>query len=136
MAMHENILIVDDEPHLASMLADVLTDAGYDAHTIDNGRDALEVVQRDPPDLMLLDVQMPQLDGFEVAARLKADPATAAIPIIMLSAMQGRGARVIGLESGAEEFLSKPFDQAELLVRVRNLLSLREHAMDAGRRDH
>jgi DNA-binding response OmpR family regulator len=134
--MHENILIVDDEPHLASMLADVLTDAGYDAHTIDNGRDALESVQRNPPDLMLLDVQMPQIDGFEVAARLKADPATAAIPIIMLSAMQGRGARVIGLESGAEEFLSKPFDQAELLARVRNLLSLREHAMDAGRRDH
>jgi DNA-binding response OmpR family regulator len=135
-AMHENILIVDDEPHLAFMLADVLTDAGYDAHTIDNGRDALEAVQRNPPDLMLLDVQMPQIDGFEVAARLKADPATAAIPIIMLSEMQGRGARVIGLESGAEEFLSKPFDQAELLARVRNLLSLREHAMDAGRRDH
>ena len=134
--MHENILIVDDEPHLATLLADVLTNAGYDAHTIDNGRDALEVVQRDPPDLMLLDVQMPQLDGFEVAARLKADPATAAIPIIMLSAMRGRGARVIGLESGAEEFLSKPFDQAELLARVRNLLALRDHAMDAGRREH
>ena len=134
--MHENILIVDDEPHLATLLADVLTNAGYDAHTIDNGRDALEVVQRDPPDLMLLDVQMPQLDGFEVAARLKADPATAAIPIIMLSAMQGRGARVIGLESGAEEFLSKPFDPAELLARVRNLLALRDHAMDAGRREH
>jgi len=134
--MHENILIVDDEPHLALMLADVLGDAGYDAHTIDNGRDALETVQRDPPDLMVLDVQMPGLDGFEVAARMKADPATASIPIIMLSAMEGRGARVIGLESGAEEYLAKPFDRAELLARVRNLLRLREHAQEEGRQQH
>jgi DNA-binding response OmpR family regulator len=134
--MHEHILIVDDEPHLALMLADVLDEAGYEAHTIDNGLDALETVHRDPPDLMLLDVQMPGLDGFEVAARIKADPATAAIPIIMLTAMGGRGARVIGLESGAEEYLAKPFDQAELLARVRNLLRLREQAMEAGRRDH
>jgi DNA-binding response OmpR family regulator len=131
--MHENILIVDDEPNLALVLADVLADAGYDPHTIDNGRDALETARRDPPDLMLLDVQMPGLDGFEVAARLKSDPATAAIPIIMLSAMEGRGARVIGLQSGAEEYLAKPFDRVELLARVRNLLRLRERAMDAGR---
>jgi DNA-binding response OmpR family regulator len=134
--MHENILIVDDEPHLAFMLADVLAEAGYDARTIDNGRDALETVHRDPPDLMLLDVQMPGLDGFEVAARLKADPATAAIPIIMLSAMEGRGARVIGLEGGAEEYLAKPFDPVELLARVRNLLRLREQAMQSGRERH
>jgi DNA-binding response OmpR family regulator len=131
--MHENILIVDDEPHLAFLLAVVLAEAGYDAHAIDNGRDALESVHRDPPDLMLLDVQMPGLDGFEVATRLKADPATASIPIIMLSAMAGRGARVIGLESGAEDYLAKPFDPAELLARVRNLLRLRENAMEAGR---
>ena len=134
--MNEKILIVDDEPNIAYMLADMLAEAGYDTHTADNGRDALDAVHRDPPDLMLLDVQMPVLDGFEVASRLKADPATAAIPIIMLSAMEGRGARVIGLESGAEEYLSKPFDQAELLARIRNLLSLREHAMDAGRHEH
>jgi DNA-binding response OmpR family regulator len=133
MSMRENILIVDDEPHLALLLAEVLAEAGYDAHAIDNGHDALETVRRDPPDLMLLDVQMPGLDGFEVATRLKADPATASIPIIMLSAMAGRGARVIGLESGAEEYLAKPFDRVELLARVRNLLRLRENAMDAGR---
>ena len=134
--MHENILIVDDEPRLAFMLAEMLEEAGYEARAIDNGRDALETVRRDPPDLMLLDVQMPGLDGFEVAARMKADPATAAIPIIMLSAMGGRGARVIGLESGAEEYLAKPFDRVELLARVRNLLRLREQAMDAGRQEH
>lgn len=134
--MNDKILIVDDEPNIASMLADVLTDAGYDIDTADNGRDALDAVHRDPPDLMLLDVQMPVLDGFEVASRLKADPATASIPIIMLSAMQGRGARVVGLESGAEEYLSKPVDRAELLARIRNLLSLRERAMEAGRHGH
>jgi DNA-binding response OmpR family regulator len=134
--MNDKILIVDDEPNIVSMLADVLSDAGYDTQTTDNGRDALEAARHDHPDLMLLDVQMPQLDGFEVASRLKADPATASIPIIMLSAMEGRGARVIGLESGAEEYLSKPFDPAELLARIRNLLSLRENAMDAGRHAH
>jgi len=134
--MHENILIVDDEPRFAYMLADVLNEAGYDARTIDNGRDALEAAHRDPPDLMLLDVNMPGIDGFEVASRLKADPETAAIPIIMLSAMEGRGARVIGLESGAEEYLAKPFDKAELLARIHNLLLLREHAAEAGRHAH
>ena len=134
--MNEKILIVDDEPNIVSMLADVLADAGYDTQAIGNGRDALEAARRDHPDLMLLDVQMPQLDGFEVASRLKADPATASIPIIMLSAMEGRGARIVGLESGAEEYLSKPFDPAELLARIRNLLSLRESAMDAGRHEH
>ena len=134
--MHENILIVDDEPRFAYMLADMLNDAGYDARTLDNGRDALEAAHRHPPDLVLLDVHMPGIDGFEVASRLKADPATAAIPIIMLSAMEGRGARVIGLQSGAEEYLAKPFDKAELLARVHNLLFLRESAVDAGRHEH
>ena len=134
--MHENILIVDDEPRFAYMLADVLSDAGYDARTIDNGRDALEAAHRHPPDLVLLDVHMPGIDGFEVASRLKADPATAAIPIIMLSAMEGRGARVIGLEGGAEEYLAKPFDKAELLARVHNLLFLRESAAESGRLEH
>lgn len=129
-------MIVDDEPRFAFMLADMLNDAGYDARTLDNGRDALEAAHRHPPDLVLLDVHMPGIDGFEVASRLKADPATAAIPIIMLSAMEGRGARVIGLQSGAEEYLAKPFDKAELLARVHNLLFLRESAVEAGRHEH
>ena len=134
--MHENIMIVDDEPRFACMLADVLNDAGYDTRTVGNGRAALEAAHRHPPDLMLLDVHMPGLDGFEVASRLKADPATAAIPIIMLSAMEGRGARVIGLESGAEEYLAKPFDKAELLARIHNLLLLHENAVEQGRHGH
>jgi DNA-binding response OmpR family regulator len=126
--MSHRILIVDDQPELAGMMADLLGDAGYDTRTAANGREALADVQADPPDLLLLDVQMPELDGFELATMLKADPATATIPIIMVSAHEGRGARLIGLESGAEDYLSKPVDPAELIAKIRNLLLLRDRA--------
>lgn len=124
--MSHHILIVDDQPELAGMMADLLGDAGYDTRTAANGREALADVQADPPDLLLLDVQMPDLDGFEVASMLKSDPATATIPIIMVSAHEGRGARLIGLESGAEDYLSKPVDPPELIAKIRNLLLLRD----------
>jgi DNA-binding response OmpR family regulator len=124
--MSHRILIVDDQPDLAGLMADMLGDAGYAIRTADNGRDALAEIQSDPPDLLLLDVHMPELDGYEVAAMLKADPATATIPIIMVSALDGRGSKVIGLESGAEDYLSKPVDPAELIAKIRNLLLLRE----------
>lgn len=129
--MTSHILIIDDQPDLAGMMADLLGDAGYATRTAADGRAALAEVQADPPDLLLLDVQMPELDGFEVAAMLKADPATAAIPIIMVSAHEGRGARLIGLESGAEDYLSKPVDPAELIAKIRNLLLLRDRAAHA-----
>lgn len=129
--MTSHILIVDDQPDLAGMMADLLGDAGYATRTAADGRAALAEVQADPPDLLLLDVQMPELDGFEVAAMLKADPTTAAIPIIMVSAHEGRGARLIGLESGAEDYLSKPVDPAELIAKIRNLLLLRDRAAHA-----
>jgi CheY-like chemotaxis protein len=118
-----SILVVDDQPSLAQMMAELLTDAGYATRTAENGREALAEVQAAPPDLLLLDVQMPELDGFEVASMLKADPATATIPIIMVSAHEGRGARLVGLESGAEDYLSKPVDPAELLILVSRLLA-------------
>ena len=123
------ILIVDDQPELAGMMADLLGDAGYDTRTAGNGREALAEVQADPPDLLLLDVNMPELDGFEVATMLKADPVTATIPIIMVSAQEGRGSRLIGLESGAEDYLSKPVDPAELVAKIRNLLLLRDRML-------
>ena len=130
--MTNHILIVDDQPELAGMMADLLGDAGYEARTAANGREALADVQSDPPDLLLLDVQMPELDGFELASMLKSDPATATIPIIMVSAHEGRGARLIGLESGAEDYLSKPVDPAELLAKIRSLLLLRDRAAHAA----
>jgi DNA-binding response OmpR family regulator len=123
-----NILIVDDQPDLAALMADVLSDAGHATRIASDGRSALADIQADPPDLLVLDVQMPELDGFEVATMLKADPATATIPIIMVSAQDGRGARMVGLESGAEDYLGKPVDPAELLAKIRNLLLLRDRA--------
>jgi len=127
-----NILIVDDQADLAALMADVLTDAGYATRTAGDGRSALADIQADPPDLLVLDVQMPELDGFEVATMLKSDPATATIPIIMVSAQDGRGARVIGLESGAEDYLGKPVDPVELVAKIRNLLLLRDRATHAA----
>lgn len=132
--MATSILIVDDQPELAAMMADVLGDAGYVTRIAGDGRRALAEVQASPPDLVVLDVQMPGVDGFEVATMLKSDPATATIPIIMVSARDGRGARVIGLESGAEDYLGKPVDPAELLARIRNLLLLRDRAALAAQR--
>ena len=131
--MTAHILIVDDQPNLAGMMADLLADAGYATRIAGDGRAALAAVQADPPDLLLLDVQMPELDGFEVATILKSDPATATIPIIMVSAHEGRGARLVGLESGAEDYLSKPVDPAELMAKIRNLLLLRDRTVHALR---
>lgn len=130
--MSNRILIVDDQPDLAGLMAEMLSDAGYDTRTADNGRDAIADIQSDRPDLLVLDVNMPGLDGFEVATMLKADPSTATIPIIMVSAQDGRGARLIGLESGAEDYLSKPVDAAELIAKIRNLLLLRDRTTHAA----
>ena len=130
------ILIVEDEERIASFVAKGLRAEGHVTTVSADGREGLDHALSGDHDLVILDIGLPGLDGFEVAARMKADPATAAIPIIMLSAMGGRGARVIGLQSGAEEYLAKPFDPVELLARVRNLLRLREQAMEAGRHQH
>lgn len=130
--MSHRILIAEDQHELAGMMAQLLDDAGYATQVVEDGREALAQVQRSPPDLLLLDVNMPGLDGFALAQMLKADPATAAIPIIMVSAQDGRGARVIGLECGAEDYLAKPVDPAELLAKIRNLLLLRARSAQAG----
>lgn len=131
--MASHILVVDDEQDLSQMMTELLIDAGFDARSVDDGRKALIQILADPPDLVLLDVDMPELDGFEVAAILKSDPATATIPIIMVSAHDGRGARLIGLESGAEDYLAKPVDPAELLAKIRNLLLLRQRTLHEAR---
>jgi DNA-binding response OmpR family regulator len=130
-AMAHRILIVDDQADLALMMADLLDAAGYATRTAADGTEALAEVQAEPPDLLLLDVHMPGLDGFEVASMLKSDPVTATIPIIMVSAQEGRGSKLIGLESGAEDYLSKPVDPAELIAKIRNLLLLRDRMAHA-----
>ena len=119
------VLIVDDQADICRMLTQVLEPDGYETETAVSGKHALAAVRDHVPDLILLDVSMPGMDGYEVASLLKADPKTASIPIIMVSALAGRGARVIGLDSGAEDFLTKPVDTTELSLKVRNLLRLR-----------
>jgi diguanylate cyclase (GGDEF)-like protein len=120
------VLIVDDEPQNRRLLEALLLPEGYDTLTAANGEAALGLVADHAPDLILLDIMMPGMDGYQVAASLKADPMTAGIPIIMVSAQGDRTARLRGLEAGAEDFLTKPVDRGELWLRVRNLLRLKD----------
>jgi signal transduction histidine kinase len=121
------VLIVDDEPLNCKLLESLLLPEGYLTVTAGSGAQALGLVAKSAPDLILLDVMMPELDGYQVAALLKADPVTSNIPIIMVTALSDRDARIAGLKAGAEEFLSKPVDRAELWLRVRNLLRLKDY---------
>ncbi len=122
------ILVVDDQAQNRRLLRALLEPEGYLIEVAASGQEALEAVRACPPDLVLLDLMMPGMDGFTVAQALKGDPETASIPIIMVSAHDDRTARLRGLESGAEDFLTKPVDRTELWLRVRNLLRLKELA--------
>jgi diguanylate cyclase (GGDEF)-like protein/PAS domain S-box-containing protein len=119
------ILIVDDESANRRLLQVLLRPKGYVTRTATGGREALACIAADRPDLILLDVMMPGLDGRAVASAVKADPATRNIPIIMVTAQGDREARLAALDAGAEDFLTKPVDRAELWLRVRNLLRLK-----------
>jgi diguanylate cyclase (GGDEF)-like protein/PAS domain S-box-containing protein len=120
-----NILIVDDEIQNRRLLEILLKPEGYLTRSAANGEDALASISESAPDLILLDVMMPGMDGYEIASLLKAQPATANIPIIMVTAQIDSKARLNGLSAGAEEFITKPVDRAELWLRVRNLLRLK-----------
>jgi CheY-like chemotaxis protein len=124
------ILIVDDERSNRQLLEVMLTPEGFLIELASSGEEALVLVAQRPPDLILLDVMMPGLDGYQVTAKLKGDAATKHIPIIMVTALHDRDARLRGLNVGAEDFLAKPVDRAELAVRVRNLLRLKAYGDD------
>ena len=119
------ILVVDDTPENLELLDAHLTEAGYHVLTAANGQDALTAVAAHAPDLILLDVMMPVLDGYEVCRRLKSNEETAFIPIVMLTALQDFEHRLQGIELGADDFLTKPFNHLELLTRVRSLLRVK-----------
>jgi len=120
------ILIVDDELQNCRLLEALLHPEGYTTRTATTGKEALASVAREAPDLILLDVMMPGTDGYQVAKMLKGNPSTSNIPIIMVTAQTDRTALLDGLDAGAEEFLTKPVNRAELWLRVRNLLRLKE----------
>ncbi|AUX20827.1 hypothetical protein SOCEGT47_013010 [Sorangium cellulosum] len=119
------VLVVDDNPVNLGVLSKALTDANIDVAVATDGEMALSVVSRDEPDLVLLDVMMPRLDGFETCRRLKANPATAGVPVIFMTARSEASAMVEGFEAGAVDYVTKPFHGGELIARVRTQLSLR-----------
>ena len=120
--MTESVLVVDDDPDVARFVEVNLRSAGYDVTVASNGEEALDRAVDLRPDLVLLDVMMPKLDGFEVAQRLRRDPRTSSSSIIMLTAKALSSDKVLGLSSGADDYIIKPFDPVELLARVKGTL--------------
>ena len=120
------ILVVDDTPENVLLLSDLLASKGYDVVTAASGAEALAQSESDPVDLVLLDVVMPGMDGYEVCRRIREKPDTCILPIIMVTALDPSRERLKGLEAGADDFLTKPINQAELLARVRSLLRIKE----------
>jgi putative two-component system response regulator len=121
------VLVVDDEPGNIALVSRLMTGLGYEVATATNGEAALESVRRVPPDVILLDVNMPLLDGFEVCRRLKHDVATRLIPVVLLTGLAKVEDRVRGIDAGADDFLTKPFVIAELKARVRSLTRLKRY---------
>lgn len=123
--MTQRILVVDDAPLNVKLLQDVLTIKGYDVATAASGQEALASIRSGSIDLVLLDVMMPGMNGYEVCRAIREDPGTALLPVVMVTALDAKEERVKGLDAGADDFLSKPVNQPELLARVRSLLRIK-----------
>ena len=119
------ILVVDDNPQNVELMLAYLEALNCTVHTAGDGLEALATVPKVNPDVILLDIMMPRMSGFEVCRRLKADPKTREIPIIMITALNELGDIERGVESGTDDFLSKPINKLELLTRVKSLLRVR-----------
>ena len=120
--MSSRVLIVEDEPDIRELVVHHLKREGYLVSAASSGEEALRQVQAAPPDLVLLDLMLPAMDGLEVCRRLRQDPATVSLPIVMLTAKGDEVDRVLGLEIGADDYIVKPFSPKELLARVRAVL--------------
>jgi len=120
------ILVVDDLPQNVRLLEAVLSPKGFRVAKASSGEEALDVLSQEHPDLVLLDILMPGMDGYEVCRRIRQDPGTAFLPVIMLTA-SGEEQKLRAIESGADDFVNKPFDQAELLARVRSLVRVKRY---------
>ncbi len=119
------ILVVDDNQQNRELLQAYLEDVDCRAVPASDGHEALEILAKDPPDLILLDVMMPKMSGFEVCRRIKNDPKTSDIPVIMVTALNEFGDIERGIDSGTDDFLSKPVNKLELLTRVKTMLKLK-----------
>ena len=124
--MTAKILVVDDVAMNVKLLADVLGVKGYATVTASSGAEALAKLQTEKPDLLLLDVMMPGMNGYEVCQAIRADPAHSMLPIVLVTALDPAQERAKGLEAGADDFLSKPVNQAELMARVKSLLRIKQ----------
>jgi len=120
------ILVVDDTPKNVKLLADLLTVKGYSVVTAESGRQALAQLEAERPDLVLLDVVMPEMSGYEVCRKIRENPVTQILPVVMVTALDPSEERVKGLDAGADDFLTKPINRAELLARVQSLLRIKE----------
>lgn len=116
------ILVAEDDPDIAGLLAHYLQRAGFEADLVSSGRDVLPRIRKAPPDLLLLDLMLPGLDGLEVCRAVRGEASTAAIPIIMVTAKGEESDRIVGLELGADDYITKPFSPNEVVARVRALL--------------
>jgi putative two-component system response regulator len=120
------ILVVDDTPASLKLLTDIMKSEGYDVRSAISGELALNAAASNPPDLILLDIRMPEMDGFEVCSRLKSTPATEDVPVIFVTAASETGEKVHGFELGAVDYVTKPYQRDELLSRVRAHLELHQ----------
>jgi adenylate cyclase len=120
------VLVVDDQDANRRLLEAVLTPRGYRVVTAESGEEALRLLHEDLPDVVLLDILMPGLDGYEVCRRIRDDPTTALLPVVMITA-SGQQEKVKATEAGADDFVTKPFDQAELLARVKSLVRVNRY---------
>ena len=125
MTAPAKILVVDDQPQQVRLLADLLGAKGYAVVTASSGADALEQVRKAQPDLVLLDVVMPGMTGYEACRRIRESPDTALLPVVLVTSLDPSEERIKGLDAGADDFLTKPVNQAELLARVRSLLRIK-----------
>jgi len=120
--LKKRILVIDDDASVSKLVSDVLTEEGFSVTTASCGEDGIKKVHRSKPNLIILDLRLPDMDGFQICQTLKKDKSVSAIPIIMLTVKSTKSSTVAGLEMGADDYIVKPFNQEELVARVKTVL--------------